>query len=98
MEQKEILIKVKIMDDGSVFPIVIDEELQEILKPKKSADDELLSPEEAANFLKLPDKKRLNDLRCQGKIPVNCYKKIPGIGYRYFKKQLYKFVGLNYEN
>ncbi len=99
MMDKEIYLKLKLFEDGSILPQVVNDEIRrlKIEAESKNIPDELLSPEEAAKFLKLPNKKRLNDLRLQGKLPISCYKKIDGIGYRYIKRELYKFVGLNYE-
>ena len=99
MYKKEIYLKLKFLEDGTVYPLVADDEVKrlKVAAESKNITEELLSPEEAASFLKLPNKKRLNDLRLQGKLPISCYKKIDGIGYRYIKRELYKFVGLNYD-
>ena len=99
MSRKEIYLKLKFFEDGTVLPQVVNDEIKKLKIEAESKNilEELLSPEEAAQFLKLPNKKRLNDLRLQGKLPISCYKKIDGIGYRYIKRELYKFAGLNYD-
>jgi len=92
--------KLMVTDEGiPIFEKATDEikMLKKELESLKKVDDELLTPEEAARFLKLPNSKRLSILRQQGKLPIKCYVKIDGVGYRYKKRELYKWVKLNYD-
>ena len=92
--------KIMVVDDGKpIIERATDEikMLKKELETLKKVDDELLTPEEAAKFLKLSSQKRLSDLRQQGKLPIKCYVKIPGVGYRYKKRELYKWVKLQYD-
>ena len=92
--------KIMVVDDGKpIIEKATDEikMLKKELETLKKVDDELLTPKEAAEFLKLPSAKRLAELRHQGKLPTKCYIKVDGIGYRYKKRELYKWVKLQYD-
>ena len=93
-------LKILVFEDGRTAIEKANDEiklLKKELAALKKVNDELLTPNEAAKFLKLPSAKRLSELRSQGKLPINCYVKIDGIGYRYKKRELYKWAKLQYD-
>ena len=93
-------LKIIIDETGKIFYEKATDEVKMLMKELetlKKVDDELLTPEEAAKFLKIASPKSLSYLRQQGKLPINCYVKIDGVGYRYKKRELYKWARLNYD-
>jgi len=97
----EKIIKLKILDDKSnIIAEDITETFKQImeefekLKEKKKFENEYLTNEDVAKLLKIKPKS-VCQLRYLGKFPAWTYTKIPGVGYRFKRKELLKYLGLD---
>lgn len=93
MKNNELILKIKLEFDSNSKNMVIAPMSEKQEFPSPHNDNELLTNEEVAKIMKL-SAQRIVQLRSQGKFPVWTYIKLDGVGYRFKKKELLKFLNL----